>query len=173
MIINGWILDLYPCPGGMTLWLIPENGGPRLRLIDRLFRACFYVHGPEPRLRRLARTLAARARVTCAFTEKTNIWDGQPLVVLQVNVLHPAQFAGLARLVRRADPGLRLYNSDLMPASLYCWEKGVFPLARVAVETCDASNIHAIECCDDSQTLDYELPPLKTMQVRLEGLWIG
>ena len=140
MIINGWILDLYPCPEGMTLWLIPQGGNPtRRRLIDRSFRACFYVHGPEPRLRRLARTLTARARVTCAFTEKTNIWDGQALAVLQVNVLHPTQFAALARLVHRCDPGLRLYNSDLMPTSLYCWQKGVFPLARVEVEVGEGS----------------------------------
>jgi DNA polymerase elongation subunit (family B) len=190
LIINGWILDLYPCPAGMTLWLIPQDGNrPRLRLIDRTFRACFYVHGPEVRLRRLARTLAARAHVTCAFTEKTNVWDGQALVVLQVNVLHPTQFAALARLVHRCDPGLRLYNSDLMPASLYCWEKGVFPLARVEVETSHrdvspsingseqtetahqaVSTIHAIECRDDPWALDYELPPLRTMQVRLEGI---
>jgi DNA polymerase elongation subunit (family B) len=174
----------------MTLWLIPQGGNPtRRRLIDRSLRACFYVHGPEPRLRRLARTLAVRARVTCTFTEKTNIWDGQALTVLQVNVLHPTQFAALARLVHHCDPGLRLYNSDLMPASLYCWEKGVFPLAKVEVETSRGdvsqnisgnertetaqravSTIHAIECRDDPWALDYELPPLRIMQARLEGI---
>jgi DNA polymerase-2 len=174
----------------MTLWLIPQDGNlPRLQLIDRTFAACFYVHGPEPRLRCLARTLAARARVTYAFTEKTNVWDGRALVVLQVSVHHPTQFAALARLVHRCDPGLRLYNSDLMPASLYCWEKGVFPLARVEVETSRwdvspsisgdertaaarraVSTIHAIECRDDPWALDYELPPLRIMQARLEGI---
>ena len=119
----------------MTLWLIPQGGSQkRHRLIDPSFKPCFYVQGPEPRLRRLGQALAARARLTCALTERANIWDGQGLRVLQVSVHHPTQFASLARFVHRYDAGLQLYNSDLMLAPRYCWEKGVFPLAKVDVE---------------------------------------
>ena len=99
----------------MTLWLI-EPEGKRRRLIDRSFTPCFYVHGPELRLTRLAQDLAARAAVTCALTEKTNIWDGGELRVLEVAVRHPTQFAALARFVHQYDSSLRLYNSDLMLA---------------------------------------------------------
>jgi DNA polymerase elongation subunit (family B) len=121
----------------MTLWVIPQNGDrKRLRLIDRSFAPAFYVHGSEAQLRRLAQTLAQRAadRVTCAFTERMNIWDGRPLNVLQISVLYPTQYVALARFVRRSDSSLRLYNSDLMLAAMYCWEKKVFPLAKVEVE---------------------------------------
>src|SRR5690348_13488348 len=124
----------------MTLWVIPRGGGrKRLRLIDRSFAPAFYVHGSEAQLRRLAQTLARRAagRATCAFTERMNIWDGRPLSVLQVSVRHPTQYAALARLARRSDSTLRLYNSDLMLAAMYCWEKNVFPLASVDVEVGD------------------------------------
>ncbi len=178
----------------MTLWLVPQNGDPkRRRLIDRSFRPCFYAQGPEPRLSRLARTLEARARVTCALTEKRNIWDGEPLTVLEVAVHHPPQFAPLARFTHRYDPGLRLYNSDLMLGPLYCWEKGVFPLAKVEVDVetprrgvslagCGGEAVHretahravstvrAIACRDDEWAIDYELPPLGVMRLRLEGL---
>lgn len=120
----------------MTLWLIPASGsGKRLRLIDRSFRPSFYVHGPEPRLQRLAQSLAARAPVTCALTRRTDIWEARELVVLEITAHHPTQFAALARFASRFDPGLRLYNSDLMLAPMYCWEKNVFPLAKVEVET--------------------------------------
>jgi DNA polymerase elongation subunit (family B) len=204
----------------MTLWLIPPGGDPRrYRLVDRSFTPCFYVHGPEPRLRRLGQALAARARVACALTERKNIWDGKGLRVLQVSVHHPPQFAALARFAHRYDAGLRFYNSDLMLAPLYCWEKGVFPLAKVDVEVgeCAASQaglgtrdsglaaasgfssalagkgaalprerralpypnpesqvpsreILAIESRDDAWAIDYELPPFRVMQVRLEGV---
>ena len=65
---------------------------------------------------------------------------------------------------------LQLYNSDLMVASLYCWEKHIFPLAYVEVETDDEGKIQSIECRDDEWTLNYEMPPLKIMQIRLAGL---
>ncbi|MEJ2008795.1 MAG: DNA polymerase domain-containing protein [Acidobacteriota bacterium] len=188
MKISGWILDLYPSPAGMTLWLIQPNQ-KRLRLIDPSFHPRFYVQGAEPRLRQLSRVLAARGRVHCAITEKMNIWEGHPIPVLEVTVHHPAQFPALARFVRRYDTRFTLYNSDLMLAPLYCWEKNVFPLARVDIETArpaasdscktsslrktsyqDTSVICAIECHDDEWLLDYELPPLRTLQLRLEGL---
>src|SRR5439155_27386668 len=34
----------------------------------------------------------------------------------------------------------------------------------------EAGNILAIECRDSEWTLDYEMPPLKIMQIRLAGL---
>ena len=188
----------------MTLWLIPESGsGKRLRLIDRSFRPSFYAYGPEPRLRHLARALAARAQVTCTLTRREDIWEGRELLVLRIALDHPPQFAALARFVSRFDPGLRLYNSDLMLPPMYCWEKGVFPLAKVEVKTgagcwglgagagknpepstqypvpdgiAAASRevpqweIRAIESRDDEWAIDFELPPLKIMQARIEGL---
>jgi DNA polymerase-2 len=178
----------------MTLWLILANGDPqRLRLIDRSFTPCFYVHGSERRLARLAQALAARARVACALAERVNIWDGAALRVLQVLVRHPTQFGALVRFVHRYDSTLTLYNSDLMLAPVYCWEKRVFPLARVEVdvgagcwglgagEKTEKSpapsnperpplEIRALACRDDEWATDYELPPLKTLRLRLEGL---
>ena len=155
----------------MTLWLA-RTDRKRLRLIDPSFHPSFYVQGAEPRLRELSRVLAARARVRCAFTEKFSIWDGRPIRVLEITVHHPAQFAAIARFVRRYDTRLTLYNSDLMLAPLYCWQKNVFPLARVDIEIASQSTaiVHAIECHDNEWAIDYELPPLRTLQLRLEGL---
>jgi DNA polymerase-2 len=174
----------------MTLWLIPENG-KRLRLIDPSFQPSFYVHGPEPRLRRLGQALAARARVACTLTRREDIWEGKELLVLRVSLHHPTQFAALVRFVYRFDSGLRLYNSDLMLAPMYCWEKGVFPLARVTVDVGEGSalprerqalphldpepripnpEIRALESRDDEWAIDYELPPLRVLRARLEGL---
>jgi DNA polymerase elongation subunit (family B) len=174
----------------MTLWMIPSDGGKRLRLIDRAFTPSFFVHGPEARLRGLAQKIAASAagRAACAFTERKNIWDARPLVVLEVSVLRPTEFRSLARWVRRLEPHLTFYNSDLMLEPLYCWEKNVFPFAKVEIEVetprrgvCSTmgetetahrpvSTVRAIHCRDDEWAVDYELPPLRVMRARLEGL---
>ena len=123
--------------------------------------------------------------------------------MLEVAVHHPTQFAALARFVHRYDSGLRLYNSDLMLAPMYCWQKGVFPLARVEVEersgrgwglggsarmpqtyasaregnqagrgtpmACPYGKSAPSRCCDDEWAVNYALPPLRIMRVRLEG----
>ena len=123
----------------MVIWLVGPEGKPR-RLLDRSFTPCFYVHGHELHLSSLAHLLAARAATKCALTEKTNIWDGGQLRVLEVAVRHPTQFASLAHFVHQYDSSLRLYNSDLMLAPVYCWEKGVFPLAKVEVEELGAGD---------------------------------
>jgi len=57
-----------------------------------------------------------------------------------------------------------------MLATLYCWQKGVFPLARVEVETGTDNQIVALTCRDDPWTFNYELPPLRIMQLLITGL---
>ncbi len=165
--------------------MIPSADGnrKRLRLIDRAFRPAFYVHGPEARLRRLALQLASRAaaRATCALTECKNIWDARPLLVLQISVQRPTEFRNLARWVRRLEPHLTFFNSDLMIEPLYCWEKNVFPFAKVEIDVGEPFGlpreggalpyeIRAIACRDDEWAVDYELPPLRVMRARLEGM---
>jgi len=49
-----------------------------------------------------------------------------------------------------------------MVASLYCWEKRIFPLAYVEVETDDEGKIQSIECRDDEWALNYEMPPSRS-----------
>ena len=122
----------------MIVWLI-EPGQKCRRLLDPAFRPCFYVQGPEKQLARLAEVLTARAAVSCVLTERQNIWDRRPLRVLQVSAHHPTLFAPLARFVRRFDRDLILYDSDLMLAPMYCWEKNIFPLAQVEIEATDAA----------------------------------
>jgi DNA polymerase elongation subunit (family B) len=134
----------------MIVWLIEPGQQKRHRLVDRSFRPCFYVQGPEKQLARLAEALTARAAVSCAFTERQNIWDRRMLRVLQVAAHHPTLFAPLTRFVRRFDSSLTLYDSDLMLASMYCWEKNVFPLARVEIKATPAgTNVAPGGTCPD------------------------
>ncbi len=104
------------------------------------------------------------------FTERTDLWLNAARQVLEVSVLRPSNFIGWGRWVHKLDSKLQLYNSDLMVASLYCWEKRLFPLSFVEVEADDEGKVLSIACRDDEWALDYEMPPLKIMQIRLSGL---
>jgi DNA polymerase-2 len=153
----------------MTIWLIDRNQS-HYRLTDA-FAPAFYVSGDHARLVHLQdgaqrQTTELRTR----FTERTDLWLNAPRPVLEVSVLCPTDFTGWGRWVHKFDSRLQLYNSDLMVASLYCWEKRIFPLAFVEVEADDEGRIQSIACRDDEWTLDYEMPPLKIMEIRLAGL---
>jgi DNA polymerase II len=153
----------------MKMWLIEPNRTRRL-LIDP-FAPSFYAAGEHESLRRLQAELGARGRgVACHFAERTDIWERDPIEVLEISVARPSEYASWSRWVHRFDSRLRLYNSDLMLASMYCWERRVFPLARVEIEADQENHVQAIACCDDEWALDYEVPPLEIMQVRLSGL---
>jgi len=135
------------------------------------FAPAFYVSGPEERLVQL-RDAAQRktTELRTRFTERTDLWLNAARQVLEVSVLRPTSFIGWGRWVHKLDSKLQLYNSDLMVASLYCWEKRLFPLAFVEVEADDEGKVVSIARRDDEWALDYEMPPLKIMQIRLSGL---
>jgi len=153
----------------MTLWLIDRNQS-HYRLTDS-FTPAFYVSGDHERLVHLEDAAQRQTKeLRTHFTERTDLWLNAPRPVLEVSVLCPTDFMGWGRWVHKLDSRLQLYNSDLMVASLYCWEKRIFPLAFVEVEADEEGRIQSIACCDDEWTLDYEMPPLKIMQIRLAGL---
>jgi DNA polymerase-2 len=153
----------------MTLWLIEPNQ-TRHRLIDR-FAPVFYVSGPDAVLRRLREAAARQPHaLACRATERMDLWEQRARPVLEIEVAHPNEFVSWTRWVRQFDHALRLYNSDLMLASLYCWQRGVFPLACVEVEADGEGRVLALECRDTEWTIDYEPPPLEILRVRLGGL---
>jgi DNA polymerase-2 len=151
------------------MWLIEPNR-TRHRLIDR-FAPSFHVAGSADALHRLQVIIEARGRgVTCRLTERRDIWQRDPIKVLDIFVERPSEFSPWTRWVHRFDSRLRLYNSDLMLASVYCWERRVFPLAFVQAEADEQGRVRAITCCDDEWALDYDVPPFEIMHVRLGGL---
>lgn len=153
----------------MTLWIIEANQ-KRHRLIDR-FAPAFYVRGLPASLTRLEQALQKfPADVACRFAERINLWENRTVPVLGVTVARPTQFRSWAAWVHRFDSRLLLFDSDLLLESLYCWQRSIFPFACVEAETDAAGNISALECRDDAWSLDYEIPPLAIMRMRLSGL---
>jgi len=153
----------------MTLWFLTANRTVQ-KVIDPSFCPAFYVHAQESALERLAHLVSARFQADCGRTERMDIWQAKPILTLEIAVRDPTLFRSVVNFIQNADEEARLYNSDLMLASLYCWQRNVFPFARVEADVDEQGQIRVLTCADDPWALVYELPPLRIMEVRLAGL---
>lgn len=161
-------MDVYPSTQGMTVWLIDEES--RAHSLRDTLAASFFVAGSRAELRAVCELIrAARLPVTLRRTERHDLFLHREIELLQVVVDDPARFPLIVQTVTRAKPSLTYYNCDVPLAQIYFYERQLFPLARVQVETDADHRVCAIQVRDSPWDLEYSLPPLKVMTLRLEG----
>jgi DNA polymerase-2 len=166
--INGWIFDVYADADGLSVWIIDLDGRSH-QLRDTLAPA-FFVYGSHTDLHAVCVMLTStHAPVRLRRAERHDLFLRRDLVLLEVQVLKPNLFAWIFKRVQNFKPALTYYNADLSPAQFYYFEKNLFPLARCEIEADEAGRIVGIEAQDSRWDLDYTLPPLKIMSLRLEG----
>jgi DNA polymerase elongation subunit (family B) len=177
--LQGWILDLYPTATAMAVWILGQDGrgtpgdaashgdpGSRRCYFDERFRPSFYARGPLPELRSLGGTLRGRfSGLTATLTERMDLWTHRQVTVLAVAPACLAAFTPAVKYVRQTTPRLDLFNADLLPEQVYCYEHQVFPLARCEIEV-GGDRLHALRCLDDPWTTDHDLPPLRVLKLR-------
>jgi DNA polymerase-2 len=163
----GWLFDVYPAGDGMAVWLIDAEG--RTRCLRDRFTPAFYASGPQQELRALCRMLRARrAPVTLRRTERLDLFLDRPVEVLEVGVRVPALLPRLFRQAADFRPHLTYYDADISLQQRYVLAREVFPLAYCAVEH-EGGRIQFIEALDSPWEIDYRLPPLRVMTLRLSG----
>ena len=163
----GWLFDVYPLGDGMRLWLIDQAGRAHA-LYDR-FAPCFYVRGPQAELRQVCQMLRRlRAPVELARCRRRDLFLDREVEVLQVAVGVPARFERIFRQVAQFRPHLTYYNADIPLPQRYVLARRIFPLAYCALEQRAGRVLH-IEALDSPWEVDYRLPPLRVMTLRLDG----
>jgi DNA polymerase-2 len=166
-VINGWIFDVYLAGRDMAVWVIDRDGQAHC-LRDRFIPA-FYVGGDPKDLRAVAQFLInQRWDVKLSRAERIELFLGHTILVLQVEVMNPNLFATIFERVTRLKPALNYYNGDISLPQLYFFARIAFPLAYCQFSV-DEDRILGIKVEDSPWTLDYALPPLKRMVIRLEG----
>lgn len=166
--LQGWIFDAYPSSPGMTVWVLDDESCAH-RLTDTLTPS-FFVHGAERELHAVCLYLtSARLPVTLRRAARHDLFQRREIQLLEIVVADPARFLLLAQTLKRQFPDLTYYNADLSPSQIYYYERSIFPLARVAITTDDDARILEIQNCDSPWALDYPLPPLKLMTLKLES----
>lgn len=150
----------------MTLWIL--DAGAQAHCFTAALTASFFVHGTPGELHRVcAFVSSARLPVTMRRTERHELFERRAIELLEIAVGDPSRFGLFAQTVRRQFPALAYYNADISLEQIYCFEHDLFPLAHVSVEYDADHHLTAIANDDSPWLLDYALPPLKCMTVKL------
>jgi DNA polymerase II len=172
--LRAWILDLYPGPEGMILWLKAEDGRA-LRAVDR-FPMTFFLAGEGPELRAAWKELAGwNAGLRLARVRRHEIHLGREIDLLSVTAPGPLGYRAAVRWTLARWPpgagdgtGLSFYNADLDPAIIYGIQRGVFPLADCRF-TLDGERVLGVETDQTRWDLDAAPPPFCVLTLRLAG----
>jgi len=163
--VHGWLFDVYPNESGVVLWILDDDGRPHQ--LRHPYHPALFIAGDRPALGGAERVLRQHAlHATLTPTIQRELMSGDELPVVRVAVHNPLAFSAAMRLLTKV-PGLSLYNCDIAVAHLFFYETGLFPLARCTVQHCDGE-VRSIQATTRPEEVEYTLPPLVTLRVRLE-----
>lgn len=167
--VRGWILDVYPSEfGEIAVWVIEENG-ERVRLTDR-FEPKIYISGKEEEIERLAsRFFANNAIASWTFAYKfAKAADTEKSKVLEITLKDCRKTSSFVHSVLEMGRYLKyqVHNCDLHGDQAYLFDRDIFPLALVEVESERFGLKYSL--LDSTESVDYRIPPLRTMRISVE-----
>lgn len=160
----GWILDLYQKPGQMIIWL-KKKDGQCVRLVDK-WKPRLHVGGSAQQLTELSSEPYIQR---CRFVEKfETAGDVEKSRVLEVETESDEEATRLANRIQKDHRyyNLRIYDVDIPSPQTYLYEKNLFPLALVEADQSSDKVDWTLK--DSRETLDYELPSLKTTSLEIK-----
>jgi DNA polymerase elongation subunit (family B) len=167
--VKGWILDAYPsATGQFAVWIITESG-ERLRLTDS-FKPKVYVSGKEDSLQRLASQLIYDGTVVSwDFVRRhARATDPEDSTVLEVTLKDCRNSPSFTRRVLKSGRYLQyeVFNCDLKHEQTYFYNRDVFPLALVEIET--ENGCLKYNLLDSAESVNYVLPPLRISRIDVD-----
>jgi DNA polymerase I len=172
--IRGWIFDVYPDNiGEMAVWIIAENG-KRVRLTDR-FQPKIYVSGKKEDVEKLVGRIYSNPDVAnwCFVYKFAQPTDSEKSRVLEITLKDCRRLSSLTTLILKFGDYTRLqvHNCDLHGDRMYFFTHDLFPLAFLEVEAQKSSLSYTL--LDSVESIDYSLPPLRAMQLKIEIAKLG
>lgn len=166
--ITGWLFDVYPSSQGMTLWFIDQNGGKHC--CTAKFSPSFFLGLRESDHQR-ALTLARQSAVPLSLrrTLRRELYSNEQWEMTEISVHHPLRFREVVRFYELYFPHFVFFNSDVLPAQMFLYERDLFPLALGEYEIDDDGVLIGWRLQDRREDLDYTLPPLSIMTLRSVG----
>src|SRR3972149_1735053 len=164
--VRGWLFDVYPAEEGMVLWFLDADSRPHR--LSTGYRPAFYAAGPRATLDRLGRLLRGR-RIPADLTPavRQELFSGAALPGPRGGGPQPLRFP-LAVRQAAALRDLTLYTCDLSVAQLFLYERELFPLGEYDLVVDDGVLREAIPR-SRPEDLEYAVPPLVVMRLRLRG----
>jgi DNA polymerase elongation subunit (family B) len=164
MIVEGWLFDVYPHRDGVVVWVLDAAGRPQ-RLLHR-YQPVMYIAGPRRAIEAAGKAVATLGvPVGLRPTQQRDLMTGEEVPVVRVAVGSPVAYPAAAQRLARVEH-LTLYNCDIPVGRLFFYETGLFPLAHCHIEH-TGGVIRAVQVQGGSEDLEYDLPPLTTLRLRL------
>ena len=172
--LRGWIFDVYPSNNGeMAVWIIAENG-QRIRLMDR-FLSKIYVSGKREEMEKLVGRIYSNPDIAnwCFVYKFAQSIDAEKSCVLEITLKDCRRILTLTNFILKFGDYMRLevHNCDLRGDRMYFFTHDLFPLAFLEVETQKTGLKYTL--LDSVESIDYSLPPLRVMQLKIEIAKIG
>jgi DNA polymerase, archaea type len=167
--IRGWILDVYPSAfGEIAVWIIGENG-ERIRLADT-YQPKVYISGKAEDIESLASGFYANKNISSwTFAYKyAQLTDAEKSKVLEVALKDSRRISAFTREILKLGDYLtyEVHNCDLHGDRAYFFDHDLFPFAFVEVENRESGLKYTL--LDSVQSIDYTLPPLRTIKLQVE-----
>lgn len=166
--VTAWLFDVYPSLQGMTLWFIDQKGSKHCCTAP--FSPSFFLHLRESDHHR-ATALAKRCEVPLSVgrTVRRELYSNEEWEVTEIRVHSSLRFREAVRFFEQFFPHFSFYNSDILPAQMFLYERDLFPLAFGEYEIGDDGTLAGWRLQDSRDDLDYTLPPFSIMTLRSVG----
>lgn len=161
--LRGWLFDSHAARHGVRLWVLDERGrchellDPWRPVVRVAARGDAGARAENLLRARLGRPPEKTSRVELFSSELTEVWEAR---------LPPREQTTLTGELK--DLGCELYDADIHPLQAWHYERGHFPLAFGDFSV-EEGILRGCELLDDRWAVDYPLPHLKTMRLRLSG----
>ncbi len=161
---RGWLFDLYPSSKGITLWIIDRDGVKTRGHVPFVPRFYMNVKNAD---RNRVEVLAHKfhCSITDGWVEKTEIYSGRRIPVLEISVPDTLHFREIVRRFEFEFPYYVFFDSDLTPVQMFLYEKELFPLAFGEYSFADDNRLVSAELEDSFDAVDYDIPPLTVMTI--------
>lgn len=162
----GWVFDVIPGPGGMTVWFRAEAG--ETVPLSAPFRPSFVLAGKNLKEASL-RAASSRWNCSLARWEGTGFFSGRTIPAWTFTVAAPALLGSTVRKAEKAFGPEALFNADIAPEQQFAYATGLYPLSRAHVECAGDGTILSSRILDSPWEIDAPLPFFSTALLRTEG----
>ncbi|MDH5719998.1 MAG: DNA polymerase [Spirochaetia bacterium] len=168
--IKGFLFDIYNVESQIYIWILSDNG--TLNLVSDTYYPVIYADGPVDLLKKLVKRLYELNALykKPEWAVKKHFYRNEDIKALKITISRPSVLYKIRSKLFAFYGKIDIYHSDIDLIVSYLYEKNIYPLAEVIVETeiKDGFNrVKTICSLEPVEKYDYKIPPLRVMRMYL------
>ncbi|MCB1137510.1 MAG: DNA polymerase [Leptospiraceae bacterium] len=178
LTVSGWLFDIYHLEDQIYLCILDENGA--FYLCRDHFHPIIYARAPESTLQKLVHRLHEMDGIheRPYYVKRKLFYENRTVDVLSISISRPSILRRIRNRLYAMYGKMDLFHTDFEVPTGYMQQKELFPLCRLKAGIAPAVygnrgvgptlyDLQWTRCLDDIYDLDFALPPVRTMRMRL------